>query len=215
MGIAEDVERIVAPLLSSIQIEVVDVEAAPGRVQVTVDRAGGLDLEGIGRATRVVSDALDTIDVVPGGRYELEVSSPGVERRLRRPEHFGAVIGTEIAIKLLPGATGERRFEALLTAADDTGIVVEAGSPVAERRIPYSEIDRAHTIFDWRAALAAGPAEASSTHSKRREARPSAAERSRAAASTRRNEPKRDSVAGSAALSPNLPAAERDTTETP
>jgi len=131
MNTAETVERVVAPVLSTLGIELVDVESHPGHLRVTIDRSSGLDLAAISQATTAVSHALDEADAVPGGRYELEVSSPGLERRLRRPEHFARFVGTEIAVRLRPGVAedGERRVEGQLVAADEAGIELELASP--------------------------------------------------------------------------------------
>ena len=74
MNTAETVERVVAPVLSTLGIELVDVESHPGHLRVTIDRSSGLDLAAISQATTAVSHALDEADAVPGGRYELEVS---------------------------------------------------------------------------------------------------------------------------------------------
>lgn len=155
MGTADRVERVLAPVVASCGLELVDVEAQSGRVRVTVDRVGGIDLDTIGSATNAISHALDDADAVPGGRYELEVSSPGVERRLRRPEHFAAQLGARISVKTKPGTEGERRLEGELTAADGKGFVLEDESILGGRReFAYEEVERAVTVFDWKAALA-------------------------------------------------------------
>lgn len=186
MSIAETIEQLVAPVLSNLGIELVDVESHSGHLKLTIDREPKLDLGAISEATAAVSHALDEADIVPGGRYELEVSSPGVERRLRRPEHFSRFVGSDIAVRLRSGTgrDGERRFEGRLTAADAAGITIELPSAGADqRRISYEDLDRAHTIFDWRAALASAPSVP--PRHERRDARPSAADRSRAAAAAR------------------------------
>jgi ribosome maturation factor RimP len=183
MGTAEAVERAVAPAVQVLGIELIDVEARPGLVRVTIDRPSGLDMDAISQATVAVSGALDDADAVPGGRYELEVSSPGLERRLRRPEHFARAVGNRVALRLRPGLEGERRFEGSLKQADDTAIEVEIEGEPEMRRVGYEDIERCHTVFDWRAALAADSA---SRHGEQKKpARPSAAERSRAAVAAR------------------------------
>jgi ribosome maturation factor RimP len=189
MGTVEAVERAIAPVLSSLGIELVDVEAHRGQVKVTIDCAPALDLDSLTKATAAVSQVLDAADAVPGGRYELEVSSPGLERRLRRPDHFARFVGSEITVVLKAGSGSSepgapRRFEGKLAAADAAGIVVEGPTqPEGGRRVPYGDIDRAHTVFDWRGALASKPS--SPPRSERKPARPTAAERSRAAAAAR------------------------------
>ena len=155
MSTGENVERVVAPILVSAGLELVDVEVRPGNLRVVVDRAGGPDLDEISKAASAISRALDNEDVMPGGRYELEVSSPGLERRLRRPEHFSRFVGSRIAVRTSPGTEGERRLEGVLESADTTGIGVAVAGPAGgSRRFEYDELDRVHTIFDWKAALA-------------------------------------------------------------
>lgn len=153
MGTPEAVERAVAPVVESAGLELIDVEMGPRLLRVTVDRPGGVDLELIARTSGAISRALDAAAGVPAGPYELEVSSPGVEQRLRRPEHFERHVGERVAIRTLPGVEGERRLEGVLVAADRRTVTVapEAGDA---RELAYAEIERARTLFDWRAELA-------------------------------------------------------------
>lgn len=159
MGTSDDVERVVAPLLQAAGLELIDVELRSGNVVVTVDRDGGIDLDTLASASKAISESLDREGVGPAGRYELEVSSPGLERRLRRPDHFRRFVGQRIAVRTRPGVEGDRRLEGEIVGADDHGVVVAApGHPNGRRRLAYGDIERAHTVFDWRAALARTPA---------------------------------------------------------
>jgi ribosome maturation factor RimP len=159
MATSDDVERIAALVLQASGLELVDVELRSGNVVVTVDSEGGVDLDALAAASRAISAAIDLEDVGPSGRYELEVTSPGLERRLRRPEHFRSFVGHRIALRTVPGVAGERRIEGDIISADDRGVVLgDPGSPDGRRRLAYSDIERAHTVFDWRAALAHTPA---------------------------------------------------------
>jgi ribosome maturation factor RimP len=155
MGTSDDVERIAAPVLQAAGLELIDVELRAGNIVVTVDREGGIDLDTLAAASKAISAAIDREEVGPTGRYELEVSSPGLERRLRRPEHFRRFVGHQVAVRTQPGVEGDRRLEGEIVSADDGGVVVAvAGMAEVTRRLAYGDIDRAHTIFDWRAALA-------------------------------------------------------------
>jgi ribosome maturation factor RimP len=142
MGPAERVRELVEPLLSDSDIELVDVEVGRGLIRLSLDRPGGIDLEAISTVSPSLSAALDAEDVVPGS-YQLEVSSPGVERPLRTPEHFRRFTGSQVAVRTVPGTDGERRVAGTLEAADEEGITV------AGRRIPYPAIERARTVFEW------------------------------------------------------------------
>ncbi|MGH9282057.1 MAG: ribosome maturation factor RimP [Acidimicrobiales bacterium] len=146
MDPATRVRELVEPVLAADGLELVDVQFASGTLQVFVDRPGGIDLDTISAVSTSVSRLLDQHDPVPGGRYTLEVSSPGLERPLRRPDHFRRFVGSTVAVRTHPDVEGERRVEGSLESADDEGVVV------AGRRLRYDEIDRARTVFAWGAA---------------------------------------------------------------
>ena len=153
MGNEERVWAVVAPTCTASGVELFDVELAPGLLRVTVERPGGLDLDALAAVSRAVSDALDAAgDATPDDRYELEVTTPGVERRLRRPAHFAAAVGVRVAVRTAPGTPGDRRFEGTVSAVDDDGVVVATAG--GDRRLAFSDVERAHTLYDWRAALA-------------------------------------------------------------
>jgi ribosome maturation factor RimP len=143
MTVAERVRSLVEPLLREEGLECFDVEYGGGRLVVLADRPGGIDLHALTRATHAISAALDHEDPVPGGRYVLEVSSPGLERRLRTPAHFRRYVGSLVSVKTVPSAAGDRRIRGTLTAADEVGITVDG------RRIPFDEVERAQTVFEW------------------------------------------------------------------
>ncbi len=138
----ERVRSVVEEPLSAQGYELVDVDRQGSVLRVTVDRPGGVDLDAVTVATRLVNDLLDTNDLI-GDKTTLEVSSPGVERVLRTPEHFRRFVGSTVAVRTRPEAEGDRRVEGVLEAADDDGVMV------AGRRLPYADIERARTVFVW------------------------------------------------------------------
>jgi ribosome maturation factor RimP len=150
------------PVVVAANLELVDVELKSGVLLVTVDRAGGVDLEALTDANRAVSALLDELDPLPG-RYSLEVSSPGVERTLRMPAHFVKAVGETVSVKTRPQVPGDRRLRGELLAADDDGLelAVEA-APDGRVRLAYSDIDRARTVFVWggQARPGGGPSKA-------------------------------------------------------
>jgi ribosome maturation factor RimP len=97
--------------------------------------------------TRAVSAALDEAVIVPSA-YTLEVSSPGLERALRTPEHFAGAVGREVRIKLRPGVEGDRRAAGVLTASDDHTVTV-ADSAGEARVLRLDDITRANVHVDW------------------------------------------------------------------
>lgn len=148
MGMAERVRNVVGPLLESQSLEVLDVEIDGGHLRITVDRPGGVDLDAIAAATRAVSRALDEDDPIPS-RYTLEVSSPGLERTLRRPDQFTRALGERVNVKTVPGSDGDRRITGTLVSADESGFVLRDDATQSERTVAYDEVERARTVFDW------------------------------------------------------------------
>jgi len=157
----DELYDLLASTVGPLGLELVDVERRPGVVRVVVDRAGGADLDLIADATRAVSATLDRSDPFPGRRYTLEVSSPGVERPLRRPRDFERAVGETVTVRTRSGGEGERRFTGLLSSADATGFVLDgatASVPAAAtgpgpgdvpHRFSYDDIERARTVFEW------------------------------------------------------------------
>ncbi len=138
------------PVLSSLGLELVDVEVVgSGRartLRLTVDREGGIDLDTLAEANRPVLDALDAVEALPGP-YTLELSSPGLERPLRRPAEFRRFVGTTISVKSHDTVAGARRHRGLLVEADDDGIALEVDGE--HRRFSYDAIASARTVFEW------------------------------------------------------------------
>lgn len=138
------------PVLSSLGLELVDVEiVGSGRartLRLTVDREGGIDLDTLAQANRPVVDALDAVEAL-SGPYTLELSSPGLERPLRRPAEFRRFVGTTISVKSHDVVAGARRHRGLLAEADDDGIALEVDGE--HRRFSYDAIASARTVFEW------------------------------------------------------------------
>ena len=159
MGDSPTVDRlrsIVTPIVADLGLDLYDIEQRGGTLRVTVDTQPGsergIDLDELALVTRSVSRELDHVDPI-SGRYTLEVTSPGVERALRTPEHFAREIGKEISVRLRDPGAAERRLTGLLiAAAADTATIrvgfLDDGEP-EDRVIPISGIDRARTIFEW------------------------------------------------------------------
>lgn len=146
MATTDTVRALVVPLLDSRGVDLYDVELTGGTLRVLVDREGGVDLDALGEISTTISGALDASDPVPGG-YTLEVSSPGLERPLRTPQHFAAVVGQRVSVKTRPGVEGERRIDGELVVAGEHEFVVAADG--GDRTLAYADVERARTVFEW------------------------------------------------------------------
>lgn len=153
MGAEEAISEALRPAVQAAGLEIWDIERSGTSVRVLVERAGGVDLEAISAVSGVISAVLDERDdLVPAGRYTLEVSSPGLERRLRYPRHFARYVGQEVAVKSMAGTDGARRLRGTLIGATDEDITIRA--PISETesedvRLPLAWVDRANTVFTW------------------------------------------------------------------
>ncbi|MGP1579490.1 MAG: ribosome maturation factor RimP [Wolinella sp.] len=108
-------------------------------VRVFITKSGGVGLEECERVSELLSPLLDVEDPV-AGEYFLEVSSPGVERALKKPEHFCHSIGELVRIKL----ADQREIEGTITAANETGVTLNESE-----EIPYTLIKKAQTFYRW------------------------------------------------------------------
>jgi ribosome maturation factor RimP len=161
MSTIDRVRTAVEPLVAESGLSLYDVELNKDLLRISVQGPPGTDLDVLARLSRSISHLLDEEDPV-AGRYTLEVSSPGLERALRRPEHYRDAVGEIVSVKTHPGVEGDRRIRGVLTEADDDGVVVEPepadGDGAAEaRRLAYADISRASTVFDWGPAEQPGP----------------------------------------------------------
>jgi ribosome maturation factor RimP len=133
-------------------IEVWEVEVLGGgrarMVRITIDKPGGVTHGDCELISQQVGTVLDVEDVVPGDRYQLEVSSPGIERKLRKIDDFSRFSGQRARISLREPREGQRRFEALIQGVDGDEILLEL-KPGAEARVRMTEIEKANLKHEW------------------------------------------------------------------
>src|SRR5690349_5755751 len=136
---------LVAPIVDELDLELFDVERTGGKLVVTIDRPGGVDIDAIAKVTRALSHHLDETEPIDG-RYVLEVTSPGLERPLRTPDQYRWAIGKQVSLRVAsPERTdaGERRVTGTLVEADDDGVAVRPDGPDGEVvRLAYAAIQK-------------------------------------------------------------------------
>ena len=152
---ADRLARLVAPVADELGVAVYDIEDASGTLRVLLDRPGGVDVDTLSDASRRISRSMDE-DGSFSSTALLEVSSPGLERKLRTPEHLQGAIGEQVKVKLRPGVDGDRRLEGTLTAADADTITVAADD--GTRTVLLDDVTSARTVFVWEAAPKPGKA---------------------------------------------------------
>lgn len=149
-----DVSSVAAPVVEGAGLELVEAvfvkESGRHVLRVTVDRDGGVDLDTIATVTEKLSRRLDLEDF-SSGPYSLEVSSPGIERPLKRPQHFRRVIGQQVKVRTVEQVDGASNFKGVLTSADDDAFVI--ATDAGEIRLGFDQVASARTVADWDAEL--------------------------------------------------------------
>ena len=154
-----DAEALVRPVIEQAGFEFVELAATRehGRkvLRVVVDRPGGVDLDALSQLSATVSRHLDQ-EGYEDGPYGLEVSSPGIERPLKRPEHFARSVGEQVKVKTTAPMAGSRTHTGTLVSADEDAIVIataDGDEGTGDLRVPYADIVSARTVVDWDAEL--------------------------------------------------------------
>jgi len=136
-------------------MEVVDIElkhegTRGGRIlRVYLDKEGGPVMEDLSKVSRSLSDLLDENDDVVDGAYSLEVSSPGVNRPLKRPEHFARYVGKRVRVRTREAIDGRRAF--LGDLLEVTAQTIALNQDGRRWQIPFSIIEKSNYEHDWSA----------------------------------------------------------------
>jgi ribosome maturation factor RimP len=144
--------ELATPLAEKEAMEIVDIEfrhegSRGGRVlRLYLDKEGGPNVDDLSRVSRELSDLLDNENTVEGA-YTLEVSSLGINRPLRRHEHFARFIGRRIRVRTREMINGRRSFLGMLEEVGADKITLnQEGMQV---QIPFSNIEKSNYEHDW------------------------------------------------------------------
>lgn len=133
-------------------IEIAEVELrGSGKarlLRVYIDKAGGVTHEDCKYVSEHFGALLDETDAIPGEAYTLEVSSPGVDRALKKPRDFERVVGQKVKLTLREPIANQRWLEGRLAAFADGTLEIEA-APGAIQRIPLDQVQKANLKFEW------------------------------------------------------------------
>lgn len=145
-SVVKRVWEVTEPLITHEGLEIVDIDyQLEGRgmmLRFYLDReGGGVTLDDLAPLSRRIGDVLDVHDVIPG-RYVLEMSSPGINRRLRRPAHFLRYVGQRVRVRTVAPLAGRKSFVGDLQSVAAEGIVVASGDET--HFIQFEDIARAN-----------------------------------------------------------------------
>ncbi|MDH4111472.1 MAG: ribosome maturation factor RimP [Actinomycetota bacterium] len=149
-----DVEALLRPMLEAEGLELYDVTRGRehGRMVLKIEVEGpdGVDIDTLSRLSGRIAARLDD-EAYETGPYDLEVSSPGLERSLRRPAHFLRTVGEQVKVKTTAPVAGSKTHTGTLIAADDEHVIVAVGDE--PRTLRLADIASARTVVDWGAEL--------------------------------------------------------------
>lgn len=149
-GVAPFVRELVAPVAAEQGIMLWDVEfvreGAEMILRLTIDKEGGVGIDDCERFHRAIDPLLDEADPIETA-YRLEVSSPGIERIITRPEHFAAMKGSEVEVKLYAPVDGVKLFRGILGEFDGACVSFTVGGE--EITLEREKIAKIHTVFDF------------------------------------------------------------------
>jgi ribosome maturation factor RimP len=142
----DELAKLLEPVVERLGYELVDLEVrlgGNGLLRLYIDQPDGVDLDDCENVSRAVSALLDVEDPLPGN-YNLEISSPGLDRKLTKVEHFQRFMGETVKVQTRFPIEGRRRFRGTLMSSDDENIVVEVDGE--SHSLPLKTIDTARLV---------------------------------------------------------------------
>lgn len=151
-AVVEKVREIAERVGASEDIEIVEVQLLGGGKQrvlrIFIDKPGGVTHGDCEMISHNVGTILDVEDVVPGEHYTLEVSSPGVERKLTKPRDYERFTGQKIKVVLREPVENQRRWEGTLAGFAENKVILDA-APNKTVQFDLDQIEKANLKFEW------------------------------------------------------------------
>ncbi len=151
-AIVSQIEEIAQRVAAPEGMEIVEVEVKGGGsqrlIRISIDKPEGVTHGDCELVSHQVGTILDVEDIVPGGRYTLEVSSPGLERKLLKPQDYQRFQGKKARITLRDAREGRRNWEGTLAGFDDGNVALET-APGTTMRFPFEQVQKANLKFEW------------------------------------------------------------------
>ena len=139
-------------VLAGMPIEIVEVQlrgAGKSRLlRIYIDKPGGVTHGDCELVSERLGSLLDETETIPGDSYTLEVSSPGVERKLSRPRDFERVVGQKIKVALRQPIDGQTWWEGQLQQLSDGVLAIQPASGQV-LQVPLEQVQKANLKFEW------------------------------------------------------------------
>ncbi len=148
------IHELVTPVLDSIGFELIDLEylSVNGRwvLRLYIDKEGGVTIDDCAYASNELGDLIDVKNII-NHDYVLEVSSPGLNRPLKREKDFLLAIGEKIKIRMIRPIEGCRNFTGRMIDFHDNNIRLETESGIID--LPLGEVDKSNLVYDFNKSL--------------------------------------------------------------
>ncbi len=162
-SILDRVREIAERIAASIGFELVEVElhgsGKARRLRVFIDKPQGVTHEDCADYSREIGTILDVEDVIPGGSYVLEVSSPGLDRKLLKPADFERFQGSLVKFSTHEAIDGNRHFQGRLVQFDGGQLTVDLGAATGKKqaqrqgsgmlKVAYSNVEKAQLVPEF------------------------------------------------------------------
>ncbi len=138
------------PVVSGMGYDLIEIEHFPnpkhGVLRLYIDKEGGVNVDDCSSVSRQISALIDVEEPVRG-QFNLEVSSPGLDRPLRRLQDFQRFIGSTVKLKTVMPLEGQRNFKGRLLAASEETLVIETDTE--EISLPMGAIEKARIVPEF------------------------------------------------------------------
>ena len=148
--VIKEVSTLIEPILDEMEVQLVDIEylIEQGRwiLRIYVDKSGGITLDDCARVSREINDLIEVKDIFHQG-YVLEVSSPGLNRRIKKETDFQGAVGKNIKIRMVTPFEGQRSFRGSLQSFQDGILCLSVKDDLI--LLPYGDVEKANLVYDF------------------------------------------------------------------
>jgi ribosome maturation factor RimP len=138
------------PVVNGMGFDLIEIEHFPnpkhGVLRLYIDKPGGVVIEDCSDVSQQISALIDVEEPI-SGQFNLEVSSPGLDRPLRRVKDFQRFVGSQVKLKTIMPLDGQRNFKGRMLSADENSVVIETDTE--ELSVPMNAIEKARIVPEF------------------------------------------------------------------
>ncbi len=145
--VIREVTKLIEPILDDMGFDLIDIEYLFRRaLRIYIDKEGGITLDDCARVSKEIGDLIDVKDIFLH-EYVLEVSSPGINRRLKRENDFLQAVGSKVKVKMLVPVNRRRNFTGYLRDFRDGALYVDMGNDLV--CLSLKNVEKANLVYEF------------------------------------------------------------------